>query len=454
MPERARPGNVPGYLPSDTIKMMTPDIAQTLHPCRQFLIAFSGGLDSTVLLHQLVCWRERDPTLQLRAIHIHHGLSANADSWVAHCQQVCQHWQVPLVVERVTLADDGLGVEAHARQARYQAFRMALQPGEALVTAQHLDDQCETFLLALKRGSGPTGLAAMATSSEFAATRLLRPLLNTRRETLLQWALAHQLSWIEDESNQDDTYDRNFLRLRVVPQLNARWPHFSEAVARSASLCGEQEQLLDELLAEDLAKLVADDGSLAIDALASMSAPRRAALLRRWLAGHSAPMPSREMPERIWREVALAREDAFPCLRLGDFSVRRYQQRLWWVRYQPGQTDVVLPWPDYRRPLRLPEGLGELTLRSGGPLRAPRGEEPVTVRFRASGNLHIVGRHGGRKLKKIWQELGVAPWRRDTTPLLFYGETLIAAADSLFVTCEGEAREGEGVEMIWRKTGG
>ncbi|HFJ9773750.1 TPA: tRNA lysidine(34) synthetase TilS, partial [Raoultella ornithinolytica] len=248
---------------------MTPDIAQTLHPYRQFLVAFSGGLDSTVLLHQLVCWRERDPTLQLRAIHIHHGLSANADSWVTHCQQVCQHWQVPLVVERVTLADDGLGVEAHARQARYQAFRTALQPGEALVTAQHLDDQCETFLLALKRGSGPTGLAAMAASSGFAATRLLRPLLNTRRETLHQWALAHQLSWIEDESNQDDTYDRNFLRLRVVPQLNARWPHFSEAVARSASLCGEQEQLLDELLAEDLAKLVADDGSLAIDALAS-----------------------------------------------------------------------------------------------------------------------------------------------------------------------------------------
>ncbi len=159
----------------------------------------------------------------------------------------------------------------------------------------------------------------MAASSGFAATRLLRPLLNTRREALHQWALAHQLSWIEDESNQDDTYDRNFLRLRVVPQLNARWPHFSEAVARSASLCGEQEQLLDELLAEDLAKLVADDGSLAIDALASMSAPRRAALLRRWLARHSAPMPSREMTERIWREVALAREDAFPCLRLGDF---------------------------------------------------------------------------------------------------------------------------------------
>jgi tRNA(Ile)-lysidine synthase len=227
-------------------------------------------------------------------------------------------------------------------------------PGEVLVTAQHLDDQCETFLLALKRGSGPTGLSAMAGESDFAGTKLLRPLLNESRDSLHRWALAHQLSWIEDESNQDDTYDRNFLRLRVVPLLNARWPHFAEAVARSASLCGEQEQLLDEMLAAELATLVAEDGALAIEPLASMSAPRRAALLRRWLAGLNAPMPSREMPERIWREVALAREDAYPCLRLGHFAVRRYQQRLYWVKYLPGQSETVLAWRDIASRCRYP----------------------------------------------------------------------------------------------------
>ena len=229
--------------------MMIPDMAQTLQSHRHFLVSFSGGLDSSVLLYRLVRWREQDPTVQLRAMHIHHGLSANADDWVAHCRQICQQWQVPLLVERVALADEGLGIEAHARQARYQAFRSALMPGEVLVTAQHLDDQCETFLLALKRGSGPTGLSAMAGESDFAGTKLLRPLLNESRDSLHRWAIAHQLSWIEDESNQDDAYDRNFLRLRIVPLLNARWPHFAEAVARSANLCGEQEQLLDEMLA-------------------------------------------------------------------------------------------------------------------------------------------------------------------------------------------------------------
>lgn len=430
--------------------MTLPDITQTLQPYRHFLVAFSGGLDSTVLLHQLVCWREHDATVQLRAIHIHHGLSHNADSWVTHCQQICQQWQVPLLVEHVTLPDEGLGTEAHARQARYQAFRQALLPGEVLVTAQHLDDQCETFLLALKRGSGPTGLSAMAVSSDFATTQLLRPLLHIRRESLQYWALTHQLRWIEDESNQDDAYDRNFLRLHILPQLHARWPHFSEAVARSASLCSEQEQLLDELLADDLAHLLAADGSLAITPLIAMSAPRRAVLLRRWLAQQQALMPSREMPERIWQEVALAREDAAPCLRLGDFAVRRYQQRLWWVKYVTGLEEMILPWHNRQQPLTLPQGLGELVLQAGGKIRVPRDDEVVTIRFRASGHLHIIGRQGGRKLKKIWQELAVAPWRRDTTPLLFYNETLIAAADSLFITCDGAAAHGEGLQMMWQ----
>lgn len=224
---------------------MTLTLNRQLLTSRQILVAFSGGLDSTVLLHQLVQWRTENPGVTLRAIHVHHGLSANADAWVTHCENVCQQWQVPLVVERVQLAQEGLGIEAQARQARYQAFARTLLPGEVLVTAQHLDDQCETFLLALKRGSGPAGLSAMAEVSEFAGTRLIRPLLARTRGELAQWALAHGLRWIEDESNQDDSYDRNFLRLRVVPLLQQRWPHFAEATARSAALCAEQESLLD-----------------------------------------------------------------------------------------------------------------------------------------------------------------------------------------------------------------
>ena len=429
--------------------MTTLTLNTSLLNFQSILVAFSGGLDSTVLLHQLVQWRAQHPEVALRAIHIHHGLSPHADSWVQHCESVCMQWQVPLVVERVHLEDDGLGIEAQARRARYQAFAQTLLPGEVLMTAQHLDDQCETFLLALKRGSGPAGLSAMGESSPFAGTQLIRPLLAQTREALEAWARQHELCWIEDESNQDDTYDRNFLRLRVTPLLQQRWPHFAQAVARSAALCAEQESLLDELLASDLADCITAHGTLLLVPLMMVSDVRRAALLRRWLAGLNAPMPSRDGLERIWQEVALAREDASPCFRLGEYEVRRYQSQLWWVKSVDGQSETVIPWLEWKTPLALPAGLGSVQLISAGELRMPQEDETVSIRFKAPGLLHIVGRNGGRKLKKIWQEQGIPPWRRDTTPLLFYGETLIAAA-GIFVTREGAAEDEEGVSLVWR----
>ena len=425
--------------------MTSPAIAQAVSPYRQLLVGFSGGLDSTVLLHRLKLWRDQVSDVQLRAIHIHHGLSPHADAWGAHCEALCEAWSIPLRVERVILHEEGLGIEAQARKARYAAFARALRPGEALVTAQHLDDQCETFLLALKRGSGPAGLSAMPERARFAGTELIRPLLGETRASLESWAHEYQLSWIEDESNQDDSYDRNFLRLRVIPLLTERWEHFAEATARSATLCAEQESLLDELLSDELAELISSEGALAIAPLEAMSAVRRAAVLRRWLASHEAVMPSRAMLGRIWDEVAQAREDATPSVYLNGFEVRRYQGKLWWVKSRSSLSDVVLDWPCVVKALTLPAGAGSVSLTNAGHVRLPEADEPVTVRFKAGGLLHIVGRNGGRKLKKIWQENNVPPWLRDTTPLLFYGETLIAAA-GVFITEEGWTEKGVSFE--------
>lgn len=425
--------------------MTLPAIAQAVSPYRQLLVGFSGGLDSTVLLHRLMLWRDLEPDVQFRAMHIHHGLSPYADDWLAHCKALCAAWEIPLIVERVALKEEGLGTEAHARKARYAAFTRALRPGEALVTAQHLDDQCETFLLALKRGSGPAGLSAMPERADFAGTQLIRPLLGEARASLETWAREHQLSWIEDESNQDDSYDRNFLRLRVLPLLTERWRHFPDATARSAMLCAEQESLLDELLSEELAELISAEGALAIAPLQAMSPVRRAALIRRWLAFHRAAMPSRAMLTRIWDEVAVAREDAAPSIHLNGFDVRRYKRQLWWIKSTPSLSDVVLDWPSLEEPLALPHEIGRVSLVNRGHVRLPEIDERVTVRFKAGGMLHIVGRSGGRKLKKIWQECNVPPWLRDTTPLLYYGETLIAAA-GVFITEDGWADAGMAFE--------
>ncbi|MBX9446641.1 tRNA lysidine(34) synthetase TilS [Dickeya chrysanthemi] len=401
-----------------------------------YLVAYSGGLDSTVLLH--VMTRLRLPRcLSLRAVYVHHGLSMNADAWAEHCRTQCLNWQVPFDVVSVQVdARDG-GIEAAARAARYKVLHQYLCDGEVLLTAQHQDDQSETFLLALKRGSGPAGLASMAAAATLNGMVLQRPLLSISRVQLEIYARLHQLSWVEDDSNADERYDRNFLRRQVLPLLKQRWPHFPSTVARSAALCAEQEQLLDELLAESLAALRNADGALSVEALMPMSATRRFALLRRWLAEQGARMPSREQLVRLWQEVALSRDDANPRLQLGPWQVRRFRHYLYLLPTMQPVTDYVLSWQPTVAPLPLPDNLGQLQLSTQGTwVRQPRHDEAVTVGFGFQGHVQIVGRAHGRPIKKLWQELNVPPWLRERTPLVFYNRQLITAVGR-FVTREG-----------------
>lgn len=425
-------------------------IAVKLGQERRILVAFSGGVDSSVLLHVLVQLRaKRYPELRLRAIYIHHGLSCHAQEWAEHCQAQCKAWDVELNIVHVSVDPNESGIEAAAREARYQAIRNLQANDEVLVTAQHQDDQCETFLLALKRGSGPAGLSSMPECIPFGGYKQLRPMLSVSRQQIEGYARENNLSWVNDESNQDVRFDRNFLRLQVLPIIEQRWPHFSKMVSRSANLCAEQESLLDELLAPLLAEVVFDDGSIDISKLSSMSDAKRRALLRRWFDLHRVVMPSQEQLEKLWREVALSRVDAEPVLSLGNHQIRRYCQRLYLLSAMQNLDSVILEWQK-GKVLLLPDGLGQLSLADSGiAVRAPKENEKVTVRFSVPGsfNIHIVGRNHSRTMKKLWQELNIPPWLRKRTPLLFYGEKLISAI-GVFITTEGQLLTDNSVWFI------
>ncbi len=426
-------------------------LASLLPADAALVVAFSGGLDSTVLLFQLLHWQQTHPQTRLRALHVHHGLSPNADRWAVHCMAVCADWQLRCEVLRVQVEPCEQSVEGAARAARYQALTAAMQPNEWLLTAQHLDDQCETLLLALKRGSGPAGLAAMPVRHERYGRMLLRPLLGQTRQQLEAYAQQHQLSWIEDESNQDARYDRNFLRQRLLPQLQERWPRFAEACARSAALCGEQEQLLDELLTEQLDALTQADGGLRFPLLLEMSETRANALLRRWIARQGASMISRAALLRLRQEVLLSREDAQPRLRFGKAEARRYRDCLYWLPLRASLKAQQIPWRDRREPLVLPQRLGVLMAHSApSALRQPDADEQISVRFRAQGYFHLSGRAGGREIKKVWQELAIPPWQRERIPLVYYNQTLVCAP-SLFITRQGAAVDENGWQVIWQK---
>ncbi|VFP83407.1 tRNA lysidine(34) synthetase TilS [Candidatus Erwinia haradaeae] len=402
------------------------------------MIAYSGGLDSTVLLHQIITLNKEQSLLKIRVVHINHNLNNLADSWAMHCKKQCENWKVPLIIRKVQVnTQHKQGIEAAARQVRYLAIYQTMKPEETLVTAQHQDDQSETFMLALKRGSGPTGLSGMAPIQLYGNNRHIRPFLTNNRLELEKWAYQHKLTWIVDPSNQDVRYDRNFLRLKVMPLLKQRWPHFSRTVSRSAQLCRDQERLLDEYLIESLHTLMDESQSLHITPLQVMSRFRCFALLRRWIEYRKGCMPSYSTLQHLWTQVACSRKDANPRLQIGNNEVRRFRDRLYWLPLQKSLKHYQLIWKYPWNTLILPDGIGQIQqCLHGIQIRRPSFYTQVRICFKAQGVFYVYGRVGSRSLKKLWQEYDIPPWKRERIPLIFYDNLLITAL-GVFVTVDG-----------------
>src|SRR5476651_1393969 len=298
-------------------------------------IAFSGGLDSAVLLHLLAHLAKTESLPVLSAIHVHHGLQAVADAWPQHCQSICDALGVPLKIIRVQVKP-GASLERAARDARYDAFRAATRVNEMLLTAQHRDDQAETLLFRLLRGAGVRGLAAMPAQRPLAGGYLVRPLLDVSRADLETYAREQQLTWIEDPSNADSRFSRNYLRHHVFPRLTERWPQAVSTMARSAEHLSEAQGLLDELAQMDL--LAASQPSmfpwlalpsLALEPLCALSEARQRNALRHWLA------PLTRLPDSEhwagWQALRDAKADAQPLWRLADGQLHRCGERIWWL---------------------------------------------------------------------------------------------------------------------------
>ena len=425
------------------------------------VLAFSGGVDSRLLLELLSRYQKAysvdnqstdSHSFKCHAVYVHHGLSSNADEWAGKCLVWAEQAGITCSVERVSLdTNSGESIELLAREARYQALAKHIQSGDLLLTGQHADDQVETLLLALKRGSGPKGLSSMAESMPFAGGPLVRPLLAIKREQIEAVAKEQGLDWVEYESNQDTRYDRNFLRHRIVPELSERWPSIHQAVHRSASLCAQQEALLDELLSAVFERALQSDLSLSIEELATHSELARARLVRMWLAKLNANMPTQVQLNLIWNEVALAQQDANPKLQLKQGEVRRFQNRLYWVT----ETVDVTTWQSAIQTdtaLLLPEQLGELTLSTNSEqatIAMPPHPELLRVTFNPEGrSAHPTTRSHSRKLKKLFQEYNVPSWLRRQIPILMYQDQVVAVGD-LFVD---QAFSGQDCELIWRKS--
>lgn len=413
------------------------------------LVGYSGGLDSTVLLHWL--WHSvQAGGSGVRAVHVHHGLQPDADAWASHCQHQCDAWGIPLAVHRVTVdLQAGMGLEGAARLARRAAFSTELRAGEMLALAQHQDDQAETFLLRALRGAGVDGLAAMAPQAAFGNHVLWRPLLQVPRSALLAYAQAHGLDWIEDPSNLSDAPDRNFLRLHVMPLLRQRWPHAAEALSGSAIHCGQLRGMLDEEEEELLQHVQAAPRVLSVALLRQLSAERRARVLRRWVLAQGAPA----LPASVLRQLE---DTLLPVAPDRDAQVRWRQHsiRLWrghWYLLPAALPALPRGWRvdwDGRSPLSLPDG-GQLQL-----LGTPGFDAPLQVRARQGGErIQLPGRDHSHALKDCLQREHLAPWRRAQLPLLFAGNQLQAAADVVLSAPLQAWLQQHDAQLHWRPGG-
>ncbi|ODB83056.1 tRNA lysidine(34) synthetase TilS [Candidatus Thiodiazotropha endoloripes] len=422
---------------------LSPDqLKQTLDSLPQAgccYLAFSGGLDSCVLLHLL---HELVPQLPypLQAIHVHHGLQAGADAWQQHCEAVCAGYRIPLITLALDLQPKkGHSLEALARAARYQALARQLSPGDLLLTAQHQDDQAETLLLQLLRGGGPAGLAAMPLLSEFSPGWLARPLLHQSRQSIEAYAEEKGLRWQEDPSNQDQRFDRNFIRHRVMPLLQSRWPAAPVTLARSARFSGEMLTLAREEMAVELERVQkAQSGSLSVALLREMSSMRIRHLLRFWIELNGAPMPNSKKLMRIEKESIHGREDAEPLVVWSGWEIRRYRDDLILRQSRPAEPLPESIYWQNKEKLVLPCELGILiaTVGSAGLDRERWQQGKVEVRFRQGGERCVpAGRGHHKSLKKLFQERGVPPWKRAQTPLIYIDGELAAVPG--LVTCEG-----------------
>lgn len=413
------------------------------------LVAFSGGLDSCTLLHALA-QDAHQRRHGLRAIHVHHGLHPAADEWTDRCQAFCQAWDVPLAIVRVHVQREGEGLEAAARRARYLAFAQALDEREVLVTAHHLDDQAETFLLRALRASGPEGLAAIRPWRRFAHGWHWRPLLEVSRRTLAAYAQQQALAWIDDPSNEDIRHDRNFLRHRVLPLLRQRWPQADAAFARCASLMAETVELLEDADAQALATVrTADPQALSVAALGGLSRVCRARVLRRWVGELALPPLPGEGVARIESDLLAAAADSAAGFAWSGAVVQRWRGLL-----HAGRQQAALPsdWrTDWRgdAPLPLPGG-GALELEGGAAFAAP-----VRVSARHGGErIMLPGRNHSHALKNVLQELGVPPWERRQLPLLWDSQGRLLAAGDLAYSADFDAwLRQSGAMLRWRRDG-
>lgn len=406
----------------------------TLH----LVVAYSGGRDSHVLLHALAALKQHSFTFELSAIHVNHGLQHGAHTWALHCQQTAASYGVHCeVISLQLMPQKGESVEEVARLARYGAFKTLQRPNRFVLTAHTQDDQAESVILQLMRGAGIKGLSGIAPLVKLGDGQMARPLLCVSRNCVAEYAAEHQLKWVEDPSNQDPRFARNFLRQAVFAPLQTYFPGFIGCVSRSAEHIASMQTLLDDYLLEDFSRCLMREGMLDLTTMKRFSANKQMAILRKWLEHHHIRSPSTRVLTSILDQALNAKIDAKVSIRLGEFTISRYQHKLYCYRHEASPLHAEIDW-DLNTELCWLGQYWQATKAQGAGIVLANSEQRLTVKLRKGGEkCRLQGEKITRSLKKILQHRKIPFWERAVIPLFYQGEQLVSIGESLI--CEGSA---------------
>ncbi len=391
-------------------------------------VAFSGGIDSMVLLHLINRIRSLDPNSypQLKAIHVNHGLSQNADLWERHCLIFCQSHNIPFYAERVSVENAGGGLESAAREARYQVFEKYLPSSSVLFLGHHLEDQIETFFLRLMRGAGLKGLKSIPHSRLLSRATLIRPLLKNTKAELEAYAQEHKLVAIQDSSNDDLSFDRNFLRHRLLPILESRWPGYRRTVARAIGHFHEVDRILEESLPRNIS-LVSQcgDPGLSISAMKEEGEENAKRMVRRFLTEQGLTMPNQASLNEFIRQIFYGSENSAALLKIRKRQIRRFREGIFLLPSLPDRCPEILRTMALNETITI-EGIGSVCLRAGFNQKAiPIQGTKVALCWRSSERI-AKSRQLRKKIKKIFNAKAIPPWWRDQVPIAINDNDLIA----------------------------
>jgi tRNA(Ile)-lysidine synthase len=400
-------------------------------PLQRIYIAYSGGIDSHVLLHLAASinhFREK-----ITAVYVHHGLQPEAQAWARHCANTAEDLGVAFILLRVNaFPSKGESPEEAARNARYSALKDLIGVNDVLMVAQHLEDQLETVMLQLLRGSGLKGLSGMPEAAAFGRGFMLRPLLNTAKQAINEYAEIHHLKWVDDPSNQSCDYDRNFLRNEVLPLLKQRWPACPVTVARAAGHCAQAAVLVSELAGDIFNQIHnPDDDTLSISRLRAFNNARQQLVIRQWFLLKGLKMPAQAFVLLLLSQVAGAGGNGYPALSSQGCRIRRYRDKLYFLKPSEPEKQRDIVWPVEQTTIRTGnhQTLSWAVSSAGIPFEQWL-HSTIVIKFRSGGEkISLPGRMGHHSLKNLYQEAGIPPWERETMPLIYLDGQLAAIGD-------------------------